>query len=94
MSSQIITPTPTPRQFSDLAIGDTCWVIIMGQATEVEKLNFQSGRKLAGRKGRTWISPNRRTFDTKEAAAAALEEMLDYGRKIVEQRAALAGGAA
>jgi hypothetical protein len=94
MSSQIIDPTPTPRQFSDLAIGDTCWVVIIGQAVEVEKIGFQSGRKLSGRKGKTWISPNRTVYDTEAEAAAGLERMLDYGRRIREQRAALAGGAA
>lgn len=94
MTEQIIDPTPTPRQFSDLAAGDTCWVVITGQAVQVEKLNFQSGRKTDGRRGKTWITPNRLVYDTKEEAAAALEKMLDYGRRIREQRAALVGGAA
>lgn len=94
MTEQIITPQSTPRQFSDLATGDTCWVVITGQVVQVEKLGFQTGRKTDGRRGKTWISPNRIVYETKEDAAASLEKLLDYGRRIREQRAALVGGAA
>lgn len=93
MDNNSIPPHSTPRQFSDLATGETGWVIIIGQATEIEKIGFQAGRKLAKRRGKVWISPNRLIYPAKEAAEAGLEKLLERGRKIRRQRQ-LAGGAA
>lgn len=83
--------TTKPKKFSELAAGETGFVMLVGKPTEIVKSDWYStggqaynARKATGRKGRTSITANVNVFETAEACQAwhdaTIQNFIDYRR--------------